>query len=452
MAALNDILDIFPRSFKLKSSGAVVGGVRVADIAQRTGTPAFIYCKETIEQAAEEYLRYFRARKFDARVYYASKALSSVGMLQLFDQLGLGVDVSTMGELQTAIKAGFTPQNIMFHGNNKSEDEIKAGIRYGIGRFVVDSFIEIERLKKHASKRHPVKVLLRVTPGIKASTHKYLTTGTADSKFAFLLSSENALKAVKDINASPELELTGFHFHIGSQIFELASYPKALERVVKWITEHKEVIDIEHPEINLGGGLGIKYTRVDRPPSIKEYCQYLVSESEKIFSKAGLKVSTLMIEPGRSLVGNAGFTLYTIGTVKVSGEKTFVSVDGGMSDNLRPALYGSKYEVLSIDKSARAARNCSLVGKHCETGDVLIENAALPDPEPGDLLAVPATGAYCYAMANNYNRVGRPVVILAGGGDLQVLISRETPEDVLRNDRPLKNGRSKVARTKRGAQ
>ena len=402
----------YPLGSRLNGSGSLeVGGCDVMELAREFGTPAYVYAEEDLRGRARAFVEAFRARTERFEVVYASKAFPCTAVHRIFAEEGLSCDVASGGELYLALRGGYPPERIYMHGNNKAEAELREAVEAGVGHIVVDSFDEIERLRLIAPGQ---RVLLRVTPGITPSTHSYISTGQADSKFGFGL--DDVPRAVEAI-AAAGLELRGFHAHIGSQIFDLAPFERLAE-VLNGLGGY--------PLLNLGGGLGIAYTSDEQPPSIEDFANTLVS---------GLPDGvTVLCEPGRALVGNAGLTLYTVGTVKeIPGVRTYVSVDGGMSDNLRPMLYGARYEA-QIANRFGGDSICTLAGMHCESGDVLIHEATLDDPRPGDVLVVPATGAYGHAMANNYNGVRRPPVIFCSGGDARVVVRRETYEDLVLRD------------------
>ncbi|HEX7223686.1 MAG TPA: diaminopimelate decarboxylase, partial [Candidatus Limnocylindrales bacterium] len=333
------------------------------------------------------------------------------------------VDVASGGELHMALRAGFDPARIHMHGNNKSDEEILLAARAGVGHLIVDSFDEIERCERLLDE--PQQVLLRVTPGIKPSTHDYITTGQLDSKFGFGLEDGLAARAVERVLASDKLELVGLHAHIGSQIFELEPYTLAIQALGELAGDWCRVV-------NVGGGLGVAYTAEDEPPSIDSYVDVKVEGVARVFGE-GVRI---LVEPGRSLVANAGVTAYRVGTVKeIPGVRTYVAVDGGMSDNLRPMLYGSHYEALIADRAGAAPDTLvTIAGKHCESGDVIVRDAMLAEPAVGDVVVTPTTGAYGYAMANNYNGIPRPPVVFCRDGEARVVVRRETYEDLTARD------------------
>jgi diaminopimelate decarboxylase len=397
---------VFPLGSRLNERGRLeVGGCDVVELAREFGTPAYVYAEDDMRARARAYKEAFRARTEHFEVIYAGKAFPSAAVFRLFADAGLSADVASGGELHLALAGGFDPGRLYMHGNNKSQAELDYAIEQGVGHIVVDSFDEIERLRGRSQR-----VLLRVTPGIKPTTHSYIQTGQVDSKFGFAV--EDAPRAVEACRDAG-LELCGLHAHIGSQIFELGAF----ERIAEVLTSLGE-----WPLLNLGGGLGIAYTAADDPPSVEDYVDALLRRAPE-----GV---TVLCEPGRSLVGNAGVTIYTIGTVKrAAGGRTYVAVDGGMSDNLRPMLYGTRYEAEIVDRFG-GHDPCTIAGMHCESGDILIQDALLDDPRPGDALVIPATGAYGHAMANNYNAVPRPPVVFCRDGEARVVVRRETYDDL----------------------
>jgi diaminopimelate decarboxylase len=433
---------IYPHTSRHNAAGHLeVGGCDVVGLADRFGTPLFIYDEQTLRDQCRAYVEAFSALAVDFEVVYASKAFSCRAMCELVAEEGLSLDVASGGELSVARAAGFPPGRIYFHGNNKTPPEVELGLDMGIGSFVLDSFDELRRLDAEAARRGLRQgVLVRVTPGVKPSTHSYVQTGQSDSKFGFGLDEGQAGEAVRRALAAPGLDLAGIHAHIGSQIFDLSSYRRAIAVLVAalaaWRDEHGFVCRL----FNLGGGLGIRYTPNDVPSSIAEFAGVAVETVEEEVVRHGLPMPRLLVEPGRSIAGKAALTAYRVGGVKeVPGARTYVAVDGGMSDNLRPMLYGSRYEAMLANKAeVEAAVEVTVAGKHCESGDVLVRDVMIAPPQPGDVLVTPGTGAYGYAMANNYNGQPRPAVVLAGDGDARVIIARETWDDVLRLQRPLR--------------
>ena len=402
-----------------------VGGCDVVEVAAEFGTPAYIYAEEDIRARARAYLDAFRARTDDFEVLYASKAAPITAIYRLCAEQGLSVDVASGGELHMALGAGLDPARIYMHGNNKTEAELRYATDAGVGHLIVDSFGEIARLD--ALLDRPQDVLIRVTPGILPSTHSYVQTGGLDSKFGFGLEDGLATRAIDEVRSSRHLQLVGLHAHIGSQIFELEPYAEAIEALAALVDGEWEC-----RILNVGGGLGIAYTSADRPPPIESYVEVKVQGVQRVFDP----VPRILIEPGRSLVGNAAVTAYEIGTVKeIPGVRTYLSVDGGMSDNLRPMLYGSRYEAIIANRADSVPNTLATVaGMHCESGDILITDTMVADPRPGDILVTPATGAYGYAMASNYNGVPRPPVVFCRDGDARPVVRRETYEDLTARD------------------
>ena len=401
---------VYPLGSRLNEQGRLeVGGCDVVELAREFGTPAYVYAEDDMRSRARAYLEAFRVRTERFEVIYAGKAFPATAAFRLFAQEGLSADVASAGELHHALAGGVEPARIYMHGNNKTPAELDYALEAGVGHIVVDSFDEIERLRGRGPR-----ALLRVTPGIRPATHSYIQTGQEDSKFGFGIDDvPRAVEACRDAG----LELRGLHAHIGSQIFELEGFERLAELLAgmgDW------------PLLNVGGGLGIAYTAPDRPPSIEDYVDALL--------RGAPDGVTVLCEPGRSLVGNAGVTIYTVGTVKrIPDVRTYVSVDGGMSDNLRPMLYGARYEAEIADRFGGRVE-CTIAGMHCESGDILVRDAKLDDPRPGDVLVIPATGAYAHAMANNYNALRRPPVVFCKDGDARVVVRRETYDDLTARD------------------
>jgi diaminopimelate decarboxylase len=401
-----------------------VGGCDVLAVAEEFGTPAYIYAEDDLRARARAYREAFERRGVDGEVLFASKAFPATAAYKLFAEEGLSVDVASGGELHLALAAGFEPSRVHMHGNNKTDEEILMAARAGIGHLILDSFDEIERCERLLEE--PMEVLIRVTPGIKPSTHDYITTGQLDSKFGFGTGdATGAQRAIERVLASEKLELVGLHAHIGSQIFELEPYRLAIAALGELAGDWCKVVDV-------GGGLGIAYTEDDRPPAIDDYVGVKVDGVREVF---GDDVK-MMIEPGRSLVANAGVTAYRVGTVKeIPGIRTYLAVDGGMSDNLRPMLYGSRYEALIADRIlAEPDTLATVAGMHCESGDVIVRDAMLAAPAVGDVLVTPATGAYGHAMASNYNGVTRPPVVFCRDGEARLVVRRETFDDLTARD------------------
>ncbi|HZZ53999.1 MAG TPA: diaminopimelate decarboxylase [Trebonia sp.] len=426
---------IWPRGAQRRGGVLTLGGVDVRDLAAEFGTPVFVTDEQDVRERCREYMDAFGA---DARVYYASKAFCSRAVLRWVTEEGLGVDVCTGGELETALSAGVDPAMITLHGNNKLPAELARAVAAGIGHVVVDSYEEIARLAYYAEQAGArPRVLVRVTTGVEAHTHEFMATAHDDQKFGFSLASGAADEAVRRVLALPQFEFAGLHSHIGSQIFDTAGFEVAAHRVVELaariLAEHGVVVS----ELDLGGGFGIAYTPEDDPPEVKSLAAGLRAIVTAQCGAFGLPVPRLTIEPGRGIVGPSTVTLYEVGTIKdVDGIRTYVSVDGGMSDNIRTALYDAAYTcVLASRFSAAPAMLSRVVGRHCESGDIVVRHCYLPsDLAPGDLLAVAATGAYCWSLASNYNHLPRPGVVAVGDGSAREIVRRETLDDLLRLD------------------
>jgi diaminopimelate decarboxylase len=418
---------VYPRGSRVNERGHLeIAGCDVVELAEEFGTPAYVYAEDDIRSRAGDYRRAFESRTDSYEIVFAGKAFPSTAAFRVMREEGLSADVASGGELHLALAAGFDPALIHLHGNNKTDAELRYAFDAGVGHLILDSFDEIERAE--ALLDRPQRVLIRITPGIEARTHDFVQTGQVDSKFGFGLADGLAERAVERVRASDRLELVGLHAHIGSQIFELEPYAKAIQI----LGDFTRALDLELELLNVGGGLGIAYLDSDEPPSIDDYVEVKVAGVERVFDP----VPRILIEPGRSLVGNAGLTAYRVGTVKeIPGIRTYVAVDGGMSDNLRPMLYGAGYEALIADRAGDVAdTEATVAGMHCESGDVLIRDAELASPRVGDVLVTPATGAYGFAMANNYNGVPRPPVIFCRDGEARVVVRRETWDDLLGRD------------------
>ncbi|MNJ36634.1 Diaminopimelate decarboxylase [compost metagenome] len=414
-----------------------IGGVDTTELKATYGTPLYIVDEALVRQRCREYMESFRTSGLTFQVAYASKAFCVMAMCRLVEEEGLSLDVVSEGELYTAIQAGFPAGRIHFHGNNKTLEELEMGIKAGIGCFVVDNFVELHMLQGIAAEHGvTVNVLLRVTPGVEAHTHEYTATGQTDSKFGFDIGNGSAYEAVKQANESHNLNLLGLHSHIGSQIFEVEGFQLAVERVASFAGEVKGQIGVTFKVVNLGGGFGIRYTEGDTPLEVTEYVKAITDAVKQYFGAVYSELPEIWVEPGRSIIGDAGTTLYTVGTHKnIPGVRKYVAVDGGMTDNPRPALYQSKYEALLANRAQDAnEETVSVAGKCCESGDMLIWDVELPKVENGDLLAVACTGAYNYSMASNYNRIRRPAVVFVKDGESDVVVKRESLDDIVLND------------------
>jgi diaminopimelate decarboxylase len=411
-----------------------VGGLDVRDLAAEFGTPAYILDENDFRARCRAWQTAFAG----ADVFYAGKAFLCTEVARWIDDEGLGLDVCTGGELAVAMRAGFPADRIALHGNNKSSAELARALDAGVGRIILDSFEEIARLAFLAEDRGVrAKVLVRATVGVEAHTHEFIATAHEDQKFGFSLSSGAAAEAVRRVLKLDALELAGIHSHIGSQIFDTSGFEVAARRVVGLLADIRSEHGLELAELDLGGGLGIAYVPQDDPADVADIGLQLRAIVRSECQAAGLPQPRLTVEPGRAIVGPTTFTLYEVGTVKdVDGIRTYVSVDGGMSDNIRTALYDADYSCSLVSRASTAAPMLArVVGKHCESGDIVVRDVYLPaDTAPGDLLAVPATGAYCRSMANNYNLLGRPPVVAVRDGHARVIVRRETEDDLLRLD------------------
>ena len=417
-----------------------IGGVDTIELAQTYGTPLFVYDTALIRKRARGFIDTFKEYGVEAQVAYASKAFACIAAYQLAEQENLSLDVVSGGELFTAIKAGFPADRIHFHGNNKSVSELQLAFDTKIGCIVVDNFYEIELLKQISEERtQSMNVLIRVTPGVEAHTHDFITTGQADSKFGFDLNNGQADAALQALKSHEYLHVLGMHCHIGSQIFETDGFSLAADKLMKKMAMWKEEQQFECTVLNLGGGFGIRYTEEDTPLEPHVYVAETIKTVKEKCVEFNLAMPEIWIEPGRSLVGDAGTSLYTVGSSKtVPGVREYIAIDGGMSDNIRPALYDAKYEAVIANKvTAEKDVVYTVAGKLCESGDKLMIDAPLQQAEAGDILAMFCTGAYGYSMASNYNRVARPAVVFVENGQHQLVIARETYEHIVANDLPL---------------
>jgi diaminopimelate decarboxylase len=415
-----------------------VAGVAAGDIANEFGTPAYVVDEDDFRARCRSWVAAFP----DADVYYAGKAFLTTAIARWVAEEGLRLDVCTGGELAVALHAGFEPNLIALHGNNKSTAELARALEVGVGHIVVDSFEEIDRLDKLARETQTrPKLLVRTTVGVEAHTHEFIATAHEDQKFGFSLAGGAAMEAARRILDSDSLELVGLHSHIGSQIFDTAGFEVSAHRVVGLLKQIRDEYGIALPELDLGGGLGVAYLADDDPAEVAFVATQLRAIVERECTAAGLQLPRLSVEPGRAICGPTTFTLYEVGTVKpvevAAGViRTYVSVDGGMSDNIRTALYDASYSCTVANRATSAPPMLSrVVGKHCESGDVVVRDTFLPaDLAPGDLLAVPVTGAYCRSLASNYNHLGRPPVVAVRDGRARLIVRRETVDDLLRLD------------------
>jgi diaminopimelate decarboxylase len=427
---------IWPRTAHRGDGALVLGGVDVRDLAAQYGTPVFACDEADFRARCREFLDAFGT---EAGVFYAAKAFCCRAVLRWVSEEGLGVDVCTGGELEVALRAGVDPRMITLHGSNKLPEELDRALTVGVGHIVADSFDEINRLERAASPASAARprILVRVTTGVEAAAHEFVATAHDDQKFGFSLASGAADEAVRRVLSSDALEFAGLHSHIGSQIYDTAGFEVAAHRVLELAVRIRESWGIEIGELNLGGGFGIAYVPGDDPADVKVLAQNLRGIVDSQCRAAGLAAPRLTVEPGRAIAGPGTVTLYRVGTVKdVDGLRTYVSVDGGMSDNIRTALYDADYTcVLASRESDAPPLLCRVVGRHCESGDIVVRDAYLPaDVTAGDLLAVAATGAYCRSMASNYNHVPKPGVVAVRDGASRILLRSETTDDLLRLD------------------
>ena len=411
---------LFPDTATLRENGVTVGGVDLRELAETYGTPLFVYDEETLRSRCRE-----AASAFDDGVAFASKSFLCGAMARLADEEGLCVDVATGGELDVVLRSGVPASRIIVHGNNKSNDEIARALKVGVHRLIVDNFDEIERLSDLVSTSTPIDVLVRVTPGVEAHTHEYVRTGQEDTKFGFSVASGDARRAISMLRELAAVTLHGVHAHIGSQIFEVEGFCESMGVLADFTR------DDDFDELCIGGGLGVAYVAGESAPTISAWALATRSAARESGLRADVRI---LAEPGRSIVAQAGVTLYRVGVIKHVTQRTYMAVDGGMSDNPRPVLYGSGYEAFDLDRPLAARpQSVRLVGKHCESGDVLIDEAHLPaDTGVGDLIATPVTGAYGYSMASNYNRVPRPGVVFVCDGSAREVLRRETMDDLAR--------------------
>ena len=414
-----------------------IGGCDTVELAERFGTPLYVLDEALIRENCRAYVTTFGDLLPDTVIAYATKALLSTAICKIAQAEGLWLDVASAGELRTALSADFPPERIILHGNYKLDEELDAAIDAGLGLIVVDCLEDPDRVQAIAEQHDAtVPVLIRVRPGVKAHTHEYIQTGHGDNKFGLGLPEGEALACVRRCLELPRLELMGLHCHIGSQIFALECFERATEVMFDFLRELRETTGFTATYVNLGGGLGIKYTHEDAPPALSHFARVVCEGVVACAERAGLPQPRLMLEPGRSIVGEAGTTLYRIGVIKeIPSVRNYVAVDGGLSDNPRPALYEAEYEAIIANKADQTpCYHARISGRHCET-DTLIPDITIQQPERGDILAVFSTGAYNHAMASNYNRFCRPAVVLVCDGQADVIVQRETLDDVIRLDR-----------------
>ena len=415
-----------------------IGGVDASELAKEFKTPLYVMDQELIETTIDKMKQSFQSNRFDTQIAYAGKAFLSIGMLKLVDAKELDLDVVSGGELYTAYKAGFPMDRVHLHGNNKTVEELEMAIEFGIKEIVIDNEDEIDKIERICREKGKKQaVLVRIDPGIEAHTHHYIKTSGLTSKFGISLFQDNLFDIIKRLNDSEWIEFKGFHTHIGSQIFQSAFFIFALDEIFKYLDKLKKELGIVVHTVNMGGGFGVYYKEGDDPKPIEEVLSEIITYTEAMEIKYQIGFKELCIEPGRSIVGNAGTTLYEVGGIKETvGGKTYVFIDGGMSDNIRTALYQAEYEAGVVNKlNDTDVKEITLAGKLCESGDIIIEKGKLPKAtEIGDIVAVTTTGAYCYTMSSNYNRMMRPAVVFVKDGKAKVAVKRETLDDLVRND------------------
>lgn len=428
---------VLPMTAEVKDDHLFIGGVDMVKLAKEQGTALYVFDQADLEHRMESYLNAMRVQHRNSDVLYASKAFLNKAVLQIVADKGLCLDVSGGGELAIARAAGFPMERVFVHGNNKTEQELCEALDAGVGRIVLDSRIELDRVNRLAGERGMVQdVYMRITPGVEADTHEYIRTGCEDSKFGFTMLGDFAFKCVKDVLDAPNVRLAGLHMHIGSQIFALHSFDEAIAVMVDMMKRIKETCGYEIDELDVGGGLGIAYMADDKPSSVEDFANVVVPAVINRCREAGLKEPRILCEPGRSLVANPGVTLYTVGILKtLPNIRKYVAIDGGMSDNIRTALYHADYEAVIANKAAEPRTEIvTLCGKHCESGDAVVLDGSLQHPEIGDIVCVFATGAYCATMASNYNGQPRPAVVFVKDGKAKVVQRRETYADLMARD------------------
>ncbi len=430
-------IDLFPFESEVNlKDHLVIGGCDVLDLIDEFDSPLYVYDEKTLRGMCRQFLSEFTSRYANSRVAYASKAFVNPAIARIISEEGLGLDIVSGGELAVAKAVDFPPDKIYFHGNNKTPEELEFALGYGVGQIVVDSFNELVFLEDLAARKGKNQdIMLRVSPGVDAHTHEKTTTGILDSKFGFSIETGDATRAIREALGAEHLDLKGIHFHLGSPIFELEPYEFGVEVVLNFLAQFKEE-GLDLREFSPGGGFAIGYVRDNLPPEIGDYANAIISYTEKYCDDLGFGRPRLVVEPGRSIVGRAGVALYTVGGIKdVPSVRKYVSVDGGMGDNIRPAMYGAGYDAVVANRmSALPSEVVTLAGKYCESGDVLVKDIELPSLKYGDIIAIPASGAYGPSMASNYNLNARPAMVMVNKGTPRLIRRRETFEDLMRAD------------------
>ena len=430
------LAEILPVTASVNDAGRLaINGLDIREIVEEFGSPIYVYDETTIREMCREFVGNFRRFYPNTDIEYSTKAMSTPAILKIIENEGLHIDIVTGGELAFALAANFPVEKINFHGNNKTRDELQEAVEAGIGRITIDSFHEIELLNEVAGELGTTQgVNLRVSPSIDPHTHRLTSTGVLDSKFGFSIETGDAEKAVAAALGQPNLDVQGLHFHLGSPLFELEPYEEAIEYVCAFAARMKWVHHLEMQEFSPGGGMAIGYLSSKLPPTIAEYAHTIAESLVSACTKYGLDQPRMIIEPGRSIVGRAGVAVYKVGGIKrIPGVRTYVSVDGGMGDNIRPALYEAEYEVVSVDDPLdEPTQKVTIAGKFCESGDLLAKDVELPEVKTDDLLALPASGAYCVPMASNYNQQTRPAIVLVTEqSEARLIRRRETYADLL---------------------
>ena len=428
---------LFPTTTEINAAGRLVlGGCDTVDLAAEFGTPLYVFDEETLRIMCREFVGEFTSRYADTTVAYASKAFVNPALARLVHEEGLGLDVVSGGELAVARAAGVDMDAVYFHGNNKTPDELEYALDAGCGRIVVDSFYELSLLDEIAARRGVTqKIMLRLSPSVDPHTHAHTTTGILDSKFGFSIETGDSTTAIRQALRASHLDLVGLHFHLGSPIFELEPYAIAIDTVLTYLAPFKDE-GLDMREFSPGGGFAIGYVRDQLPPSVADYAEVITSAFRRRCADLGLGAPRLIVEPGRSIVGRAGVALYTVGAIKdIPTVRRYVSVDGGMGDNIRPALYGSEYEAVAASRMTDpGSEPVTLAGKYCESGDVLVRDVPMPALEPGDLIAIPSSGAYAPSMASNYNLNARPAIVIVNDGEARLIRRRESYDDMMAMD------------------
>lgn len=414
-----------------------VGGVSTLSLVEKYSTPLIVIDEKLVRSNCKRYIEAFNSGDGINKVSYAGKAFLPLAMCRIVNEEKLCLDVVSGGELYTALQSGFPSDKIYFHGNNKTLDEIEMGVESNVGRFVVDNLNELEVINEVAKKQSKIqKVILRITPGIEAHTHEYIKTGQLDSKFGFTLLGDITMEAVEKVTTLSNIKFIGLHCHIGSQIFEIEPFEDEVDIMLNLVKDIKEKFGIQVEELDLGGGFGIYYVKGDKPRKIEEICSAILSRAKSTAQKLNIILPALIIEPGRSIIGNSGTTLYTVGCIKeIPDVRKYVAVDGGMSDNIRPALYNAEYECALCSKmESDEVEKVTVCGKCCESGDILISDTVIPKAVGGDILAIATTGAYGYSMSNNYNKIRKPSVVLVRDSISTIICRRQSYEDLIRDE------------------